>query len=196
LAWRGRRLRLRIGRSRTAAQNLAKTALPRGIGELPEDPTKSLILHGLREAAEDHRSDHREHLGQYIGADPRRARSPQGNLFAGAVRAKDLAKNIAALLCGGEVLRGSRIGEGRQMLALSQRANEGPDPKRMLSLFQESFGQSRHDGFDRRVCLFSRDVELCRQIIDGLAALGITQNLVKIEHNSPPHMAREAGRPE
>src|SRR5208282_1325335 len=87
-------------RRQNLAQNRAKTALPRGIGELPEDSTNSLILHGLRKAAEDHRSDHREHLGQYVGADPRCARSSQGNLFAGAVRAKDLAKNIAALLCG------------------------------------------------------------------------------------------------
>jgi len=53
---------------------------------------------------------------------------PAGNLFAGAVRAKDLAKDIAPFVLW-RSLRGSRIGEGPNAGPLP-RAMKEPDPKR------------------------------------------------------------------
>src|ERR1700720_1484425 len=156
------------------AENRAKASSSGGVGEVPEDPTEALIFQGFRKASEDHRSDDREHARQRVLADTGRARSPQGDFLASVVRAKDLAKNIAALLRGRGRLRGGWVGESREMLVLPQSANEGAERMRFGRLLQEPRRQRRHDGFDRRVRFFGRDAELGCQIIERMAALGIS----------------------
>ena len=87
----------------TAAQNLAqnraKAALSRGIGELPEYPAKALVFQGFREAAENHRSDHREHLGQGVRADPGPRSKPAGRFPRARCREPRIWLRISPPFC-------------------------------------------------------------------------------------------------